>query len=145
MASCKKEGDNLMNFLLPMVEVFYGHRCNLSCKGCTSASDIIKTINYDPSLDSILDSIDNLATYVDVKEFDLMGGEAFLYWESIEKISEHIRKKFPKSTIGICTNGLLLEKFQDKLIEFHKQNYQIPNIVVALLHNLFQPMHCILQ
>ena len=120
MASCKKEGDNLMNFLLPMVEVFYGHRCNLSCKGCTSASDIIKTINYDPSLDSILDSIDNLATYVDVKEFDLMGGEAFLYWESIEKISEHIRKKFPKSTIGICTNGLLLEKFQDKLIEFCK-------------------------
>lgn len=103
---------------LPMVELFYGHLCNLSCRGCTSASDLIKHKNKDPSLDSIYKTIDDLAAYVEVDAIDLMGGEIFLYWDTVEKIANRIREKFPKAVIGLGTNGLLLNKYQDKIIEF---------------------------
>jgi hypothetical protein len=103
---------------LEFVEIFYGHQCNLNCKGCTSASDLIKTKNFDPSIDSIIQSIDNLEKYVSTKNIKLMGGEIFLYWDTIEIITEKIRQKFPKATIHLITNGLLLQKYQEKLLQF---------------------------
>jgi hypothetical protein len=43
---------------LKLVEVFYGYQCNLSCQGCSSASDVVKTSEYDPSIESIFASIE---------------------------------------------------------------------------------------
>jgi len=110
-----------MKIFLPMIELFYGHRCNLACTGCTSMSDVIQNYEYDPTIESILESIDNLSNHVDVGEIDLMGGEALLYWDLIELISSRIREKFPNTVIGICTNGLLLEKFESRIIDFSKK------------------------
>ena len=102
---------------LKLVEIFYGYHCNLSCQGCTSASDIIKDNLHDPSLESIYLSIENLSCHVEPDRIDLMGGELFLYWDRVEKIITKIRYHFPKTTIGLATNGLLLSKYEDRLLE----------------------------
>ena len=102
---------------LKFVEVFYGYRCNLSCQGCTSASDVVKTTDSDPSLESIFLSVEQLSNYVYPESVDLMGGELFLYWDKVVQIVPVIRKYFPTSRISLVTNGLLLPKYKEQLLE----------------------------
>lgn len=108
---------------LKLVEVFYGYRCNLSCKGCSSGSDIIKNYDNDPTLESILCSIENLSNHVIPDNIDLIGGELLLYWDRIELITAKIRQHFPTTNIGMVTNGLQLDKFKDRLIDLCKRNH----------------------
>jgi organic radical activating enzyme len=105
---------------LTLVEVLYGHRCNLSCSGCSSISDQIKDYNQDPTIESIFESIDNLSNTVIPDSIDLMGGELFLYWDKIKQIVPKIREKFPTTTITMTTNGMLLEKYQDEVVDLCK-------------------------
>ena len=102
---------------LTLVEILYGHRCNLSCKGCSSLSDHIKEYNLDPTLESIFKSIDDLNKAVVPSSIDLMGGELFLYWDKIKQIVPKIRSVFPTVSIAMTTNGMLLEKYQEEVIE----------------------------
>lgn len=106
---------------LHIVEIFYGHRCNLSCQGCSSVSDHIKDYDDDPSLESIFESIENLSKSVYPKSIDLMGGELFLYWDRIKQIIPKIREHFPKTLISMTTNGMLLEKHADEVVEISKK------------------------
>lgn len=105
---------------LDIVDVFYGHRCNLACVGCNTGCDIIHTTDYDPSLDDILLSITNLSTYVqNIRQVvSLVGGEPLLYWEDkVVPIIYHVRKKIPSACIAIVTNGLLLHKFKNDILK----------------------------
>ena len=52
-----------------------------------------------------------------------MGGELFLYWDKVEKIVIKIRELFPTTNIRLASNGLLLSKFEDKLITLCKKHY----------------------
>lgn len=108
---------------LKLVEIFYGYRCNLSCRGCSSASDIVKTTVYDPSIESIFTSIENLAKYIEPESIDLMGGELFLYWDKVEQIVSKIRQHFPDTQIALATNGLLLDKYKDSLLRLCEENH----------------------
>ena len=101
---------------LNLVEIIYGYQCNLKCNGCSSASNLILDKSYDPTLESIYKSIDDLGKHVIPENIDLMGGELFLYWNKIEKIIIKIRENFPDVCIGLVTNGLLLDKFSNKLL-----------------------------
>lgn len=101
---------------LKTVEVIYGHRCNLSCRGCSSGSDFIKDTRYDPTLESIYKSIEDLSKYVDPESIDLIGGELFLYWDKVELIVKKIREYYPTTVICLLTNGLLIDKFKKQLV-----------------------------
>ena len=104
---------------LKILDVFYGYECNLACTDCNPGSNIIQHRRLDPTLDSIIESIDNLAEHVEsaTNRITLLGGEPFLYWEErIVPIVRHLRAKFPTSTISVVTNGLLLHKFIDSVI-----------------------------
>lgn len=103
---------------LKIVNFYYGIVCNLSCKGCFSGSDIIKHRTYDPSLENILESVTNASKHIsNIDMITLIGGEPLLYWdEKIVPVARHIRKCFPNNLINITTNGLLLHKFKDKVI-----------------------------
>lgn len=90
--------------------------CNLTCQGCSSASDIVKDTQSDPTMESIFTSIENLAKYVEPESVDLMGGELLLYWDRVEQIVPKIREHFPNTRIGMVTNGLLLDKYKDRLL-----------------------------
>jgi organic radical activating enzyme len=102
---------------LTLVEVLYGHRCNLSCSGCSSISDQIKDYDQDPTIESIFESIDHLSNTVIPGSIDLMGGELFLYWDRIKQIVPKVREKFPATTIIMTTNGMMLDKYQNEVIE----------------------------
>lgn len=105
---------------IKMTNFYYGFKCNLACKGCNSGSDIIFHKDHDPSLESILESITNFAKHVsDVTiTITLIGGEPLLYWnEKIVPMAHHVRKYYPTTTINISTNGLLLHKLKDEVIQ----------------------------
>lgn len=105
---------------LKIMNFYYGFKCNLACRGCNSGSDIIFHRDYDPSLESILETIENFANYVeDVSDMiTIVGGEPTLYWhEKIVPIARHIRKFFPHSIINISTNALLIHKFRDDIVD----------------------------
>lgn len=108
---------------LKLVEVFYGYQCNLSCQGCSSASDVVKTSEYDPSIESIFASIENLANCVEPESIDLMGGELFLYWDKVTQIVDKVRQHFPHTPIALATNGLLLHKYKDRLLKLCEDHH----------------------
>jgi organic radical activating enzyme len=104
---------------LIIVSLFYGFDCNLTCRDCSSGYDILRNKNHDPSEESLLKSIEDMSHYVnDITDmFTLIGGEPFLYWDRIELLVRHFRKFYPTTKINITTNGVLLHKFKDRVID----------------------------
>jgi organic radical activating enzyme len=102
---------------IEIVNFYYGINCNLSCNGCFSGSDIIKHNRYDPTLDSILTSIEDFSRVANVKQMvTLIGGEPLMYWDTVVPMARHVRKYFPNVDINLTTNGFRLKKYQDELI-----------------------------
>jgi hypothetical protein len=64
--------------------------------------------------------------------FTLIGGEPLLYWDRIVLLVYQIRKYFPHATINITTNGVLLHKFKDQLIELLME---VDNIRISLTNH----------
>ena len=46
-----------MQSYLKILDVFIGNKCNLACEQCDTRSDIIRTKDYDPSLEEIKEGI----------------------------------------------------------------------------------------
>ena len=90
---------------IEIVNFYYGINCNLSCNGCFSGSDIIKHNRYDPTLDSILTSIEDFSRVANVKQMvTLIGGEPLMYWDTVVPMARHVRKYFPNVDINLTTN-----------------------------------------
>jgi len=110
----------MQKYPIKIVNFFYGSKCNLSCHGCCTGSDIIRHKNHDPDLENIRSSIRNLSNYVsDITIMaTVLGGEPLLYWDKkIVPIMHEIRKHWPNAILNITTNGLLLHKLADKVID----------------------------
>lgn len=106
------------------LNIIYGYNCNYRCQGCCNGSDRVQSEDYDPPLDEILDSIPKLAKYfsVDIERgaVTLLGGEAFLYWDKIVPIVKQVREHFPQNRVNIFTNGHLIYKHLDQLVDLMK-------------------------
>jgi MoaA/NifB/PqqE/SkfB family radical SAM enzyme len=88
--------------------------CNNTCLGCTRDSPFIKNDKAD--FDSFKQDITKLSEVLKVKKFRILGGEPLLDNRLIDFL------KFAKSTkisnyVGICTNGLLLNRQNDDLFK----------------------------
>jgi hypothetical protein len=99
--------------------VFYGNSCNLACSNCDSRSD---ELDFDgPSLESIYESISLANQKFDIENWSMIGGDPFLYKDKIIKIIDFIRKIEPKKTIFMSTNGMLLHKNIDWVVDLIKK------------------------
>lgn len=100
------------------LNIFYGFACNYSCDGCSSGSDVVDSTE-DPDLELALSSIAKLSNLFDVKNMlTLIGGEALLYWQSrIAPLSKEVRKHFPHVKINVFTNGQLIHKHLDQVLD----------------------------
>jgi len=90
------------------------YRCNLSCQMCSIMNEISyrenKRRDAELSKNEIINIIDQLPSNSNVT---FTGGEVFLK----KGIEEIIRKAAAKHTVTIATNGLLLSKHAEMLIE----------------------------
>jgi organic radical activating enzyme len=102
---------------LKILDVLIGSKCNLACHQCDTRSDIIKDTSYDSSIEQILEGVSLAQKHFEVETYSMLGGEPLLYIDKIEQVVKHIRLKDTKGRIVIPTNGLLLEKRNDKLAD----------------------------
>jgi len=100
------------------LNIFYGFKCNYSCDGCISNSNLAKS-DQDPDLTDIIKTIPILADLFNVTGMiTLLGGEPLYYWdERIVPIAMECNKYFPNTLINVFTNGQLLGKNQKKVFE----------------------------
>lgn len=101
------------------LNIFYGYKCNYSCHGCFSGSNVVSDQDLDPDINIILKSIPILAELFEVDSMlTLVGGEPFLYWDDrIVPIVNSLNVHFPNVRINIFTNGQLLEKNIDRVFD----------------------------
>lgn len=101
---------------LKFMEVLVSNYCNLNCRCCSHFSNIVT--------EKKLLSVDEFETYLvqlrkkvrEIATFQLLGGEPLLHPQLDEFVSL-TRRYFPGSHIDVVTNGLLLQKISQKLID----------------------------
>lgn len=102
---------------LKVFDVFYGNKCQLVCQQCDTRSDIVRTGEYDPDLESIKEGIQLSDQKFNILYYSLLGGEPLLYKDKIKSIIEFIRTLNQTAPIWVPTNGVLIEKNIDFLSE----------------------------
>lgn len=109
---------------IKLLDIFYGNKCNLACSQCDARSDHIRKGTHDPDLDTIKESIYLAHTYFDVNIWGILGGEPIFYLDKIEEILAYVRSIDPYTTIMLATNGSLIDKHSNKVVELIK-NYNV--------------------
>jgi organic radical activating enzyme len=105
---------------ISILDIYIGSKCNLTCYQCDTRSDIFKDNSNDPELDEILEGIDLARKKFKVNIYGMLGGEPLYYLDRVEKIVKFIRSYDQTATIVLPTNGTLLEKKMDKVVELVK-------------------------
>jgi len=109
------------------------HSCNLSCRIC----DIWKTHDKEKDIDiSFIKKMLSQAKGMGIKEIALSGGEPLLR-KDIFDIFDYARKIRIKN-LGVLTNGILVEKYMERLKPFLKDNTISP---VVSLDSLTPDIH----
>lgn len=106
---------------LGFMETLVTNYCNLNCKSCSHFSNIVT--------EKTLLSVDEFETYLvelrkkvrEIATFQLLGGEPLLHPE-LDRFVSLTRKYFPGTHIDVVTNGLLILKMPQKLIDAMIQN-----------------------
>ncbi|GAI24881.1 unnamed protein product, partial [marine sediment metagenome] len=108
------------------LSIFLGGSCNLDCSYCFIDKENLKKISLDvPLIKKGINFFLRHSSENPVVSFT--GGEPLLYWSSLKKLIECVRKnqKGKKSIIIVSTNGTLLDK---RKYNFLKKN----NVVLSI-------------
>lgn len=111
-----EEKPSLHYFEVPVTD-----NCNLNCKGCLFASNLISNVSHVPYEDLWKDARRMSELFYDVPWIRILGGEPLMHPNIIE-ILECYREYFPDSEVDLCTNGLLIPKMEEKFWECIKKN-----------------------
>lgn len=103
---------------LKILDVFLGNQCNLECEQCDTRSDIFRKENpYDSDFNQICESITLADRFFEVETYSALGGEPLLFFDFTKKVIRFIRQTNSKSRIVFSTNGLLIPKFLDEIVD----------------------------
>jgi len=100
--------------------------CDLNCKNCCHFSNLFKTDEIYP-LETFRRDMRQLSQVCNVATFFLLGGEPLL----MKNFDEYMRiahKYFPKSYLGILTNGLLIPSLSQKILDVMRETHFIVHI-----------------
>ena len=89
--------------------------CNLNCKGCTHFASLFKQNEIYP-FENFRRDVRRFSEVADVISFALLGGEPLLL-KNLDKYIRITRKYFPKTNLRVLTNGLLIPKMSQAVIE----------------------------
>ena len=118
---------------LEFIEFMLLRSCNLSCKGCTTFSDL----KHPGEISEWNDIKNDLLAWSDRIEFEamgFMGGEPLIH-PRIKDWIVGIRETFPNTQLRFITNGLLLEKHKDVIDLLHS----IGNCVIKISKHIDDP------
>lgn len=118
--SCEHWQENMFG----SVEMHIMDACNLNCRGCTHFSPIFE--NDIPDFESRISDVKKLTgKNIHIVQFHILGGEPFLNPE-INRYVEVLCELLPNSEISIVTNGLLLCKVEDRILQcIHDHNIKV--------------------
>jgi len=133
---CLKCGETFLNEL-PYAEMHLVDYCNLNCKGCTHFSPLFEKKKPDTEMRlRDVQSIKELFGKIHV--FGLMGGEPLLN-PDVERYIAQCRRIMPDTVLQVITNGLLLLKCKESILECIKQH----NVMVIISE--YAPTHKIIN
>lgn len=123
----------LSDSYLPYLEFHVADHCNLNCKYCTHYSPLVNEPVF-TDFETFEKGIRQLKNYVyDIGIIRILGGEPLLNPE-LSRFIRLVRSLYPASIIDVVTNGLLVEKIDDELIQTMKD-------CIAFFHiSLYKPM-----
>lgn len=131
----------VVNLITPLLEDSYlsylefhvADHCNLNCKYCTHYSPLVKEPVFTDYAE-FEKGIRQLRKYVyDIGIIRILGGEPLLNQE-LSKFIRLVRELYPAAIIDVVTNGLLVEKIGDELIETMRE-------CLAFFHiSLYKPL-----
>ncbi len=116
---------------LPYLEFHVTDHCNLNCKYCTHYSPLVAQPVF-TEYERFAADLKQLKKYIaDIGVIRILGGEPLLNPE-LGKFVELTRSLYPASIITVVTNGLLIRRIDDSLIDVMKKN-------MAFFHISFYP------
>jgi hypothetical protein len=114
---------------IPYLNLFITRKCNLNCKGCGALMPLYNTSKEKQwymsieNIERILHRYNELCGgYRQFDMIDIVGGEPLMH-PQLEDVFAIIRKYNPNASVVIITNGLLLDKIDEKffwLLEKYK-------------------------
>jgi organic radical activating enzyme len=122
---------------LKILDIFVGNQCNLTCLQCDTRSDQIRNNKLDPDLEKTKLGISLAMRNFKIDNFSLLGGEPLLYIDKTKKLLEYIRSLDASTNIFLPTNGTLINRFQNEvinLLEDYKITLSVSNHFSAFLN-----------
>lgn len=90
--------------------------CNLKCKGCTHFSNLVKEPVY-ADFEQFKKDLQQLSSlFKNIREFYMLGGEPLLN-PQVEQYLYAAKKYFPYTQIQLVTNGILVMKMSESLLQ----------------------------
>ena len=106
---------------LETMEIHAADHCNLNCKNCSMFCGLVKQAVF-PNYAKTEAGIRKLKKYFfHIKKFRIIGGEPLLNPE-LDRYIQLIRKVYPHTDIRLISNGLLVRRMSDLLIQTLKKN-----------------------
>ncbi len=120
---CLNMSDWEMN-IMPHIELHISDMCNLNCKGCTHFSPLFNEINA--VIDEKINDVTKIKRLFDeIFRIDILGGEPLLNPDLKEYVIR-LREMLPKTFIQIYTNGILIPRLDDDVLQaIHDSNVGI--------------------
>lgn len=97
-----------------VLKIQLGLACNYSCEYCSQRFVPNSPETNKNHAEKFMNSLDKWLFSVP-ERIEFWGGEPFVYWKTLKPLAEELRKKFPKASFLIITNGSLLN---DEIIEW---------------------------
>ena len=100
--------------------------CNLNCEACTHYSNIFKDEDF-YRIEDFTRDIKRISEKLEVLKFRLLGGEP-LKLKNLDEYLKIARKFLPHTDLRITTNGLLIPKVSQKVLDSLRENRIVADI-----------------
>lgn len=100
---------------LETMEVHVAEHCNLNCKNCSMFCGLVENVEFPNYLEFEIGITKLKFFFPHIKKFRIIGGEPLLNPE-LEKYIILIRKIYPYTDIRLISNGILVTKMSNSLV-----------------------------
>jgi uncharacterized protein len=92
------------------LKIQLGLACNYACQYCSQNTHRALRVEGQPrDVEVFMRNLDTWLTGAP-KRIEFWGGEPFAYWKTLKPLAEAMRRKYPKASLLIITNGSLLTR-----------------------------------